>query len=946
MCTLQVVATDTILYLKDRTIVHLFFKDLHETEFNTDLNTYKLAYMGEVRALQMSKKVGSRSAFLQCEDFSAYWDQCFQYTQDFSSGGDAFWDRTSSFMGANKGLFDNILRSPEVVIANLVNGRSVTRPDAEGLVAGVLKLFEGMGGVYRSTGSFRGMNDFFSAAELRCRITDQIGAADRDTTTAKMMDQSAFINWITNTMGSYGALLSYRDILKILFQFVFHESCPNPMAKYQPTSTRKKTTYEKIPISSLASSNATSTKYQRIVDEIRKFVQTESTTAKGIQVNRTGRRSSPPKTDEGAVILAYIQSLRKLRDQDIEGKLKEIAVYNSGMYGTINKTGTGLGLRPQSTRGLNKIRKEINQAIPHLYRAQQAAEKNDSTTMLSDLRKALAKMNSLSPIAYRRVARQRIVPTQDLLYTQLIYPNLYFAPPPRCNVIFPEHYIDFQFTRDFRKEITRMRLQLKYWLAGKGSTAPFRRGAVSTKFLGIYYYAPDVLGHKEKLYLSSTNNFSRVLLPHERFSGIIPSIQSLGRVNFYLARKDSEYQERGGGIPYVQRTANFKFFHDRYSSRQLNLVCIFLPHLVCGMPALVLDRYGKATMDAPYNRQETMVNPGKRPTQYLGRIMQLTHNLAQDNPTTMVTMSTVRTHDERVELIGAGEKDKLKKSKQDKKRVQKMQTIRSNTENLETELLLLKDDLVSGEFTHAQLKSRFRAKASQADYIRTLAETDRIAQAARVMARVQVAVLESERHLVSGRNLQAVAHINFAISMTSTIVNFVPAEIKLDPERVPAEEVLRPPWYAPLYDNKNIGREFYQPLLGCDSLVDTTAIKQEGVDTEHPILTANTVQFAVDQLVEIYGSIKRSGGNVTSFVQSYVKRPIATLAQIIGDQGFHRHSFGSVTGFEDLEADPLLGVENSFSTIRKLDPSMDVRAERREVVIRYMDELKDKALLG
>lgn len=928
MCSIQVVPTDEVLELKDRTVVHLYWSSYVPGDLagNPPLSRYKLGFSGEMRAIQISKQVGARSAVLQCEDVSAYWDQCMQYVGNYASGGDGFWDRTSSFLGANKGLFDNVLRGPELMMSNIVNGKSATRPEATGLFAGVLRLLERMGGVYKSGQPFRGLNDFYSAAELRMRIIDQIGAAEKDTTSARLVRQKTFINWISNTMGSFGSLITYRDILKVLFQFIFYEGAPNPMARYVQPAIKKQAVYANVPIDTTLASKFSFSKFFRLRDQLRAF-EKEQNKKKKLDVGTSAKFSSVQERR----LAAFIGTTATLI-----GELEK-----AGKHYTITSL----------TKALRLVLKELGTAKAAAKKGNGKDPKTQQShfeSMSYALGRASLRMDEANKLVVtRRRAVRTITSGRASLYTQLMFPDLYFAPPPKCNVIFPEMQLTTSYSIDYRRQVTRMRVQLKHWLEGRGSTAPFGKGQLQTKLLGIYYYAPEVLGVRKRMYLSSNHGFARIVMPHERFSGIIPSIQTLGRVNFYVARKDAAYKKRGGGIPYAQKTVNFKFFRDRYNARTMNVVCKFSPQLVCGLPAVVLDRYSTATTADPYNFSDVTGKGVKRPKQYLGRINRLVHTLAQDNSTTAVGMQTCRTHDESVEIIGAGELDKLKST-----RTKNPKTIprrgeakrRASAKNLAGESKLLQESLEklrdASPFTLAALKKRFDAAADQANEMAFIAERARLIQIAKVMNRVQSAVRSAQSYLAQNQILLAKSNLQHAVSMASSIKDFAPGTGTVSPERVPAEELLRPPWYDPVFDNNRIGPEFYQQLLGCGSITDRIAVKQAQGNVEWPTVTASTVQLAIDQLVELYGALSRTDGNVIGFMREYTKREIATFEQVMGNQGFHRHAFGDKRGFDDILQDPLMGVENASQTIKKIDPALDVRAERREAVLAYRRSLK------
>jgi hypothetical protein len=88
--SIQVIATDKVLNLLPRTVIHLFYYDyvgagnsaIDQTgtaptgiealdHFNRQ---YKLLFMGELQQISFQKGHGSRAVVLQCVDFSNYWD--------------------------------------------------------------------------------------------------------------------------------------------------------------------------------------------------------------------------------------------------------------------------------------------------------------------------------------------------------------------------------------------------------------------------------------------------------------------------------------------------------------------------------------------------------------------------------------------------------------------------------------------------------------------------------------------------------------------------------------------------------------------------------------------------------------------------------------------------------------------------------------------------------
>lgn len=926
MCTVQVVATDSLMDLEDRTVVHVFFKDYFFEEIPDELDSldgYKLFFTGEVRAIQLSKQVGSRSAMLQCEDISAYWDQVTQYMGNYSKGGDGFWDRTSSFVGANKGMFDNILRSPQTMTSLLVNQKSRTRPEAKGLLGGVLRLLEGMAGIYDGKARFRGQNDFLSASEIRLRMIDQIGVPEKDTTSAKIVQAKAFIEWITNSMGGMGGLISYRDILKILFNYTFYRSSPNPLAYYGGPVARTVESFTDIPD---YEHSINTRHFQKLVQLNKSFDQLVKSAQKAIDGPSTAHIKP----------LGTSGQYRTYLGKDIAG-IRSIVLEIAKIAKTV----------PDG----NPVMQLMREIDVQLVQAQSFAEQSHFVTAQHWINQAKTTLRRKFPVPLRREVTKKTEYVRERLYTQIFVPELFCCAPPKCNVLFPEHQIQFAYKKDFRAQITRMRIQTKYWLSGASSTQKFQRGGAATSLLGSYYYSPEVKGVDQRGFLGSNHGFKRVILPHERFSGIIPSMQTLGRVNFYLSRKDAEYKKSAGGINYVQRAANFKFFLDRFASREISITGPFNPYVVCSLPVVVLDRFSHATLgdgSGGDNQQGLVdlsgIHPNARsPHHFIGVLQQMSHSLGLDGPTTSYLIRHVRSHKEKSELLGAGDRLSLRKSDKSQDARNKASTkIRSEyLADLATSVPLL-----PAQDPQTAMRSIERMKGLL-ESIRALSEQHGFPQMMNTAVRVTHVLAQITNYLRQNNTAAAQSQYILAQTLVDSFTAMIKEHDDYEPESIdmPIEEVLRPPWYDKMYDNKNIGPDYYQPMFGCGSICDDVQFKNESDGTKMN-LQAASIQSAIEQIYTTYGTIRQNNTQAMTFIRAFTERPIATLPQVIGDNGFHRHAFSDATGFSDIVKDPPLGVSNAASTVQQIHPSLDIRAQRREIIRRIAEELRDNVLLG
>jgi hypothetical protein len=222
-------------------------------------------------------------------------------------------------------------------------------------------------------------------------------------------------------------------------------------------------------------------------------------------------------------------------------------------------------------------------------------------------------------------------------------------------------------------------------------------------------------------------------------------------------------------------------------------------------------------------------------------------------------------------------------------------------------------------------------------------------------------------------------------------------DIKLDfSADVPVEDVVRPSWMSPVYDNENIGNSIYQPFFGCDSVIDgveiitpegdrvTTASvsprgpeEGESVDVTDPVADLKdrlkseaktrallSTERAVNTLSYLYGLVRSEKLDVDEFIRSYTWRPIATQEEVLGSSdlqakvsgnkveitkgsvGFHTLALfsdgimaGNLTG---LLEDPDLGFTRADNTGKKetIPPSYDVRKEKLGRVLEYKAALE------
>lgn len=234
---IQVVPLDESMNLKPRTMVHLFFLDTKPVMNEKDKTRvdglesgYRLLFSGEVVGFSYVQTAQSRATVLQCLDFSSYWDAAHATAVEYGPNGNLF-TNMGSLYGGESSHFDDIVNFQSNKIISWLRQTPQTPglKGVTGLAGGVIRMMEALGGVDRH---YKGVNDFFSIAELRCKLLAQISAEENDSTAANLMAVSVFDEWLRTGLQNAGQQVTFRDMLKLLFNYVHYEVVPNPAAKF------------------------------------------------------------------------------------------------------------------------------------------------------------------------------------------------------------------------------------------------------------------------------------------------------------------------------------------------------------------------------------------------------------------------------------------------------------------------------------------------------------------------------------------------------------------------------------------------------------------------------------------------------------------------------------------------------------------------------------------
>jgi len=986
--SINVIPLDEIMELKPRTMVHLFYYDytIDEPVDLDDFEKYRLMFIGEIVGFSWVKTPTGRSCVLQAADLSTNWDLAYQYMITYGPNGNFITEESANWAGENA-IFNNIVDGHAAVLSQFLE-RTPQTPGLQGikgLLGGIISLIETLGGVVNHS---VGVNDYFTFMELKNRTLQQIAAEEDDNTAIQLFQSKEFYEWLERGLTSLGELCTIRDMIKLLFRYIYYEVVPNTCAYYIPGDGQK----ERVETEADRLNNQISQIYTSIN---KTFSDIESLYVQAQDANK------------------MINTLLANAIGGLSAKqLKEIKKASLFLSSVVQDT--------ESTKVFNRNKKNLKSAADALKRA-------------IDKKKQVA-----------NVKKVRL----DKLNTFIFRPECYFVSPPRCNVIFPEHETQFSYDRNYLQEITRLRLQSGMMFVG------------NDKLLAEYAYAPALKDIQAYAKEKGNSSSLRTLLPWEQYTGIQPKFEYVNEVNYIANKKQRELQKNvvGQAVSFKQKAANFNFFKHRFGARTINVSSKFNPFLVCGFPALVIDKpfiidnetladlivanqgkgtptdliLGDKTENEIVGNINFIIKNVPAPTQFMGMIQSITHSLdSSSGGSTIVTLSHARTHkiteddflislqqqkSKELEtypnftildaktlieqgnqgmlkfLIDATPQDATPKQNKPTTKIAKRPALKVDglaltppdfstkkaTGDLETELEVGtttdgKTYLSPTKFGKLKPGSKPGPLGGIIKYIEVIDGT---------LIRVPKSGTDIVKATADDGSTDPIAWTSIMI-----VEDVTSKRTKL----LPIEEILRPGWFSPHYSNLYIGDKIYNPYFGTGAITDQIVFSSpnglsiQGVGAERDAVlkvlqgTADEtslvdkvsrlsqthlfdipdVETAVNILAYQYGEIRRQGLDVHKFINDYTYRPIATLVDIFGTQdleyeqdgnklklktgtpGFHSTSiapFGNLLGLVDNPDIELpRSNENKSSRVPRY---IDKRPDRRKQVENYAGKLR------
>lgn len=955
---------------------------------------YNLLFGGELFSITYAKSgVGSRSLVLQCLDDSNNWDTSYLYSlnYDANSGESVVAGKKLEFLAGTgtAAVLDDIITNPVDLVRQIVQrhkavSSSISGPD--GALGGVLGILELIGGV---AGQYIGITAWHTIQEARVRLIDQI-ATDSGKTAAALFDVTAFDGWLTNAVGNMGTVVSFRDIVSMVCQYIYYNVVPNPVAVYRPGSRDPKTAFVSptaqarsvtIPAGTTKLSSlcpGLSPAKVAMVDKIQDVMSTAGHPLEIIAAavvnaqaesgfNQNIQSGCPPPPNKPRT--AAMDNGTDETGASYRGKENSFGLF------MLYALGAGKGMSVADRRDPDKnIKRIMQQPGVSAVRAEYAAGERDVAKLTATWTekveipankesagvaraKSAALLFSGATIGADVVTDGPITPSpptagREHLFTQYFRPDVWFVPPPACNVIFPEEVTALTFNRDMMRETTRFELSTFDSLTSESQGA---HPAGSDSVTDLVYFAPVIEG-VESLTSGGLGTAAKAFIyPHEKYSGIIPKMERISDLSFFAAAVADQPltppADATGGDSQIDiwaiRAATFTYLSYRYSARTLSVSMRFTPRLVCGYPALVIDRTAAEGSDDSARSQDLF-----SPNHFLGMVRGVSHALNQSGGSTSISMSHVRTHKPDFDDLFAS-------------------SVYDNSGVLAVQVQVQKRwkyriAVGASTATNHGLGTQSYDPSRDAAAFQFLKMLD---------ARLSFDDLNLENPAASVKGLSPITWNGVAIKDPIKVVlerteikspidgrtsvfawSSVEFSTRAIEEVIPLEEAIRPPWVDEEYANENIGA-LYSGLFGCKSIMDLYTDVTPGT-VGGVKLSQVSVADVVEKIVGQYSKISQGGFLGSSFIRELTQRDFASLGQVIGSRehpGFYWQSCGDFTGLTtpDLPKDEpdmfswMTGAGGAFPTSQasknkedsKVDVALDPRQGRREAAARYQSEL-------
>lgn len=977
MCSIQILPLSEATRFHPRSVVHLFFidefdstvpnirttnttqdpgptvyqqvKDRQGNEPNLEytesdindfrLQKYKLLFVGELMGFQWTKTPRQRSVVLQCADLSNYWDYAYQHnnTDLFGPGYKAM------FSGGSTNLFTDFLSSPGEIASKILQTPSTQYPGLKGLLGGIVHLLEAMGGSYYYDKKYAGQNIFFSIAELRLHLTQTITAFEKDPTSSRLMG-GGWDPLFGRSLGNLGDQASFRTVVNKLQSFIFHETYGQPCPKFVPGTGGSTSGFKR-------------SKLKEVPELVEYLVSAQSLTATLAEMKAVLGSDGDPATQRDTLrkqvdsirsAVTGCQTLSRSASR-ISGDHREAGKKISGVFSSV-------------ASALGQVRAILGGGTARTLFDKKDPSRRKAITLIQKAETLLAQIERMeSNVTSKKNARPAA------LKQQIFRPDVWFSAPPRCNVIFPDHYFQLNFARQFMAEPTRLMLKTHDEFFGED------------ELFDNFYFAPKTISLKgESTALAGI--LKNDVMDHELFTGILPVFEKMGEFNIFGARA-GVVDGKVAKVGMAQRTTNFLYFKYRFASRQCSVSCRFNPYVAVGFPGLILDRYVDINAIRGYSQAKGATATGeaytaKLPpllgTHFLANFTEVSHQVDQHSAGTTINCSYAREANESSEFLGAQQESVTGTVRTDEAKGTRSTEVAAGTPPLIGSMGPGQGRIIAIE----DVTSKYSGSSKQLPLLG--ADRDRKTK------QLTLSVVVGQRLLAKEYGAAVVPYIgdeNIFFEFRAYLVTETVMKQVRETFFLPPEEYIRPGWYGDCWAPSKISEAYYD-FFGVGAITEATQIQNTDGDFSGGLYGTNDaasqlrqvadtnedLKIAKDQIVALsqtrdasiadavallvltYSVAKHGKFDIEALIKAYTWRPIATLLDLFGSndlmltpdgldvaqgiEGFHSRAFGpweNLFGLVPPEVDEVLGIKDGSPTARRAD----TRKRKRDQVLQY-----------
>jgi hypothetical protein len=819
-------------------------------------------------------------------------------------------------------------------------------------------MLEAMGGSYYYDKKFAGQNIFFSIAELRLHLTQMITAFEKDPTSSRLMG-GGWDPLFGRSLGNLGDQASFRTCVSKLQSFIFHETYGQPCPRFVPgtggsTSGFKRTRLKEIPelVEFLVSAQALASTLQATVDAL-----------------GSGRPCGDPERDHPPV--------DRPNPNRGDGGARPWRALRAGC--------------PENTRRSARRSRVCTPRRPHFSgrfvpfwaggTSRALINPKDPTRRkaIGLLQKVIAQLKTLERMESNVTQRKNAIPAT--LKQQIFRPDVWFSAPPRCNVIFPDHYMQLSYSRQFMAEPSRLSLKTHDEFFGED------------ELFDNFYFAPKSPTVREQKN-TLANILRNDLMDHELFTGILPVFEKMGEFNIFGARAGVV----DGKVPKIgmaQRTTNFLYFKYRFAARQLSVNCGSIPMWRLGSQGSFWTGTSTSPLSARTPRRRGPPRKGRRTPRSSPLCLGPTSSRTSPRSPTRSTngtgqrRSTARTLEKQTslsEFLGAKQESVTGERPTDEAKGFRSTDVAALFPPLIGSMgpgqgrITVVEDVTSTYTVGGSSKALPLLGADRDKKTKQLTLTVPVGQ--RLLAKEYGAAVVP---YIGDENIFAEFR---AYKVTETITKQTRETVYLPPE-----EYIRPGWYGDCWAPSKIS-EVYYDFFGVGAITEATQIQNtdgnfEGglygtndaasqlrqiADTNEDLKVAKdqiialsqtkdaTIADAVALLVLTYSVAKHGSFDIEALIKAYTWRPIATLLDMFGSndlmltpdgldvaqgiEGFHSRAFGpwdNLFGLVPPEINDILDIKEGSAASKRAD----TRKRKRDLVLAYKATLElGRVILG